>query len=67
VRSFLRKVGLAQAVDLSCCRLENEKSRQKACAYRNLCPAVLMVQATEDRHRSDSSNPLDGAATAVPV
>src|SRR5689334_22097218 len=31
------------------------------CAYRKLCPAVLMVQATEDRHRRDTPGPLDGA------
>jgi hypothetical protein len=31
------------------------------CPYRKLCPAVLMVQATEDRYRSDAPDPLDGA------
>jgi hypothetical protein len=32
-----------------------------ACPYRKLCPAVLVVQATEDRYRSDTPGPLDGA------
>jgi len=35
--------------------------RHHLCLSETMCPAVLMAQATEDRYRSDSSNPLDGA------
>ena len=35
--------------------------RGAGCAYRKLCPAVLMVQATEDRCRSETPGPFDGA------
>ena len=38
-----------------------------SCPYRKLCPAVLMVQATEDGCRSDSRGARDRARRATPA
>jgi hypothetical protein len=76
-RQLIREMSVANPLDapsqIRTCSLEvwavSEQQVAKSmrpvifdlCAYRKLFAAVLMVQATEDRNRSDTSGSLDGA------